>query len=184
MKRKSTLNSIILTVHLLFTPIFLSAQENHDPYAWFNMGVGGSSFGLASELSMNYQKNQHLFTVRYVNNVENCVICTESPLLKTYDFGLLYGISSRNGGSADASISCGLSLVGYTERGNYLNSDGQLFGTSYYEEISGYTIGIPVESQLFLHGKSIGIGLVAFGNLNAHRSYAGLLLCLQIGGLK
>jgi hypothetical protein len=69
-----------------------------------------------------------------------------------------------------ASISAGLSCVGYNTITNY--------------ERQEITIGIPIEVQLFLTAKVIGIGVYGFANVNFESSFMGFLICLQIGKLR
>ena len=46
------------------------------------------------------------------------------------------------------------------------------------------TVGFPLESQLFFHGKRLGYGLYCFANFNNEQHFYGALICLQIGVLR
>ena len=97
-----------------------------------------------------------------------------------WDIGILYGRSSKTSYAKTsyglASVSGGISIVGVV-RSDYYGG--------YYEKSTFLTIGIPIEVQLFWTPiPFLGIGIYGFANLNLEESFAGWLLCIQLGELR
>ena len=143
-------------------------RHSDNEYIWVNLGLGGSLMvgGLSGGINVSYQSGNHLFSMRGVSNQE---IAFGGTPEYNYDIGLLYGLSAKKKYIL-ASISAGLSFVGYNTITNF--------------ERQEYTIGVPIEIQLFLTAKVIGIGIYGFANLNFNSSFMGFLICLQIGKLR
>jgi hypothetical protein len=90
-----------------------------------------------------------------------------------------YWLSGGVGGSS-YGLSGGLSIS--AQLGRSLFSIRYVSSSRYGE---GFTIGIPLEVQLFFTPFStFGIGINGFANLNPKRSYSGILICLQCGTLR
>jgi hypothetical protein len=150
--------------------------------AWLNGGLGGGSTGPSVGLSFSYRVGSNLISVRGIYS-EEFEIMGPSPSEWVMDIGVLYGVNAK-ASYGIASLSGGVSLVRGVRRGRYLGSSGGWFGTSNYEKLSYSTFGIPIEGQLFWTPSSdIGFGVSAYADSNPERSFAGALLCLQIGGL-
>ncbi len=140
---------------------------------WVNAGIGFSSFsspGISSVTSFSYQTGKHLISTRFISNIEPCFGGT-CPDETVWDIGILYGRSSKTSYGL-ASLSGGISIVG-----------GAVYQRD--EEVTFLTIGIPIEVQLFWTPASfLGIGIYGFANLNPKESFAGALLCIQLGKLR
>ena len=79
-------------------------------------------------------------------------------------------------------MSSGISVVSGVKRGALLSS-GLL--SSKYEKQTFFTVGLPIEGQLlFMPSPLLGIGLYGFANINAKKSFIGILACAQIGKLR
>ena len=169
------------------------SPDSSAQFFWVNGGLGASSVhgGLGSDPgapsfggSFCYQSGKNLFSFRYLRNEELQILGENSPSETVWDFGVLYGrIAKASYGFA--SISTGISIVGGVQRGRYLSSSGEWFGTSYYEENNFITVGITVEGQLFWTPLDFfGIGFYGFANLNKEKSFIGALLSIQLGKLR
>ena len=156
---------------------------------WINAGVGVCSFGLSSGANFSHQSGKKLITVRATYNQE-LTIFGPTPSEEAWDVGVMYGgIAKSKYGFA--SISAGLGLVGGVKRGSYLGSNFQgryawfAIITEQYKENNFLTLGIPAEIQAFWTPFSkVGIGFTLYGNLNLEKSFAGLLISIQIGDLR
>jgi hypothetical protein len=156
---------------------------------WINAGIGVCSFGLSSGANFSHQSGKKLITVRATYN-EELTIFGPSPSEQAWDVGVMYGRIAKSK-YGFASISAGLGLVGGVKRGRYLDDDFQgRYGwfaivIDRYEKIDFLTLGIPAEIQAFWTPFSkLGIGITLFGNLNPEKSFAGLLVSIQIGDLR
>ncbi|MGB9591901.1 MAG: hypothetical protein ACPL1K_05230 [Candidatus Kryptoniota bacterium] len=157
------------------------SRDSSAQFFWANAGVGGSSFGISPGISLSYQSGKSLVSFRYVYNKELNIL-GPWPSETVWDIGLLYGRSAKASYGL-ASVSGGVSFVGGVRRGKYLSSSGWF--SSRYEELPFFTVGIPVEGQLFWTPLPfLGIGFYGFANLNAEKSFIGALLCIQIGKLR
>jgi hypothetical protein len=143
---------------------------------WVNFGFGGSRVhgglgdsdgGISVGITMSLLKGMNLFSVRGVDSEEFKLDLwgDSGPPASVWDIGALYGLAAK-ASFGMASISGGVGIVGLSDN----------------EGKSSYCVGIPLESQLFWTPFSfLGLGLSGFANLNAKKSFAGVLLCLQIG---
>ena len=168
-------------------------KEHH---YWANAGLGlglfrqsdGDIVGLGGGIGLSYRIRNRIISLRYVH-IEEITIFGPSPSESVSDLGALYGIITK-GKYGFASLSGGISFVRGVRRGKLLSSGGgwgwSWFGSSEtYEELTFHTFGIPIEAQLFWTPLSfLGIGIYAAGNLNSQRSFAAVLLCLQLGKLR
>lgn len=159
--------------------IYAQDTSNHGKakHYWVNAGFGFSSpqfrdgIPFSMGMSFSYQTGKSLISLRSVYNIDVSfnIFGGPPPLAETaWDIGVLYGrIAKASYGFA--SISGGVSIVGglRAEEGSFLNA------------------GIPIEGQLFWTPTSlVGVGIYGFANLNKERSFAGALLCIQIGKLR
>ena len=147
-------------------------------YAWVNLGIGLSavtgSLGGSVGINCSYLKKHNIFSLRFVHNTEldlwgfgnHSLIGTDS----NGELGLLYGFGAkRNFGFA--SMSTGVSYVGLK-----IYENGK--------EMRYATVGLPIELQLFLTANKIGFGIYGFANINSKSSFAGGLICIQLGRLR
>lgn len=113
-------NQTLLVGIILFLTISGWSQEqktNPIVFTEFLVGyAGGSSQGLASGINLNFQKNNHLFTARYLNVTEFrvdwlIIIPTASTTIEqVHDVGLLYGRRKIHN-NFSLSYSAGISYV-------------------------------------------------------------------------
>jgi len=161
-----------------------TGQENYeseDAFYWINLGIGGSSYGFSAGGNASFQIKNTVGSFRIICNEELSFFKTPNKL---WDIGFMYGLISKKERSL-ASISAGIGIISSSERGRELSCDGNgWFSSCEYQMSNNITIGIPIEAQLFLTGKYIGIGISGFANINSESSYAGALLCLQFGELR
>lgn len=157
-------------------------KEHH---YWVNAGLGWGSFGVSGGIGLSYQIRNSIISLRYVYNEEFDFFGGDYPRESVSDLGVLYGINTK-GPYGLASLSGGISFVRVVRRGRFLyTTGGWWFGSSTYEKLTFHTLGIPIEAQLFWTPLSFfGIGIYAAGNLNSQRSFAAVLLCLQLGKLR
>lgn len=143
---------------------------------WLNFGAGFSS-GLEPNVGMpgvglglSYKSRLGLFSLRSVffEDFQICLFGDCSNPHRLWDAGALYGVITK-GKFAFASASAGLGLAG-----------GKREGAKAFT-----TVGIPLETQLFLTPiRYAGIGLYGLADLNPEKSFWGLLVCLQFGRLR
>jgi hypothetical protein len=166
---------------------FLHAQENTSAPPsnlwWMNLGAGYSSgpdgqFGMPG-LLLGFSHKSKLgllsFRAAYFEDFQICFFGGCGSPDKAWDAGALYGVSSKSN-TAFASVSAGIGLAGGRRGG------GKGFTT----------VGIPLETQLFLtpfrrarkHPLDLGFGLYGLGDINPKKSFWGMLFCLQFGRLK
>ena len=153
---------------------------------WVNLGYGGSSVGKSFGASYSQQLAGGLLSGRFIYNREDTSILFSgpAPAERVWDIGMLYGLMGKEK-YAMASISAGLSVVGGVHRGEFLYRTTGIFGRRHYEKNEFSNIGIPVELQLFITPFAfLGLGFYGFANLNAEESFAGGLICLQLGKLR
>jgi hypothetical protein len=55
-----------------------------------------------------------------------------------------------------------------------------LFGST-HERLEEAAFGVPFEAGIVLHGRSVGVGVGLFGNLNSAESFVGVSLTLHLG---
>ncbi len=144
-------------------------NKSDQEFGWVNLGIGGSSNGISLGINGSHQIKYHVISLR--------ALYDEEWSLKSYpdkftELGLLYGISSKKTGKFFfVSISTGISFVAGSVN-------------TYNEEMDYVTFGLPIEIQLFLTGKHVGIGISGFANINRESSFVGALLCIQLGNLR
>ena len=154
------------------------SEYQHDwsenEFLWVNLGLGFSSVGgvLGGSFGINgsYQIRKSIFSLRFVHSKEMNLIFNVQDLDSNWDLGLLYGLNLRRT-FGFVSMSAGISYVGLNI---YENS----------EEMRYATVGLPIETQFFLTLKHIGFGIYGFANINSKSSFAGGLICIQLGKLR
>jgi len=151
-------------------------------YAGLYCGFGGSSLGLGISAGYFFQNKYKIYILRFTGSVEFDLF-PDDPTESVVDIGLLYGWCFKKK-LVSASASLGIAAVGGTRRGAYIRSGGFLHG-DIYEKDNFFTVGIPVQIQLFFTPlRLLGIGLTGYGNINPAMSACGVLLCLQFGDLR
>ena len=101
------------------------------------------------------------------------------------DLGLLYGRATTGGGSY-GSFGIGVAVVTGSFREDGLDLCGILSDRDDCPDTSpqGFTtVGIPLEVQLALRGRHVGIGIYGFANLNPESSFVGATVSLHVGRL-
>lgn len=158
------------------------AQQKPKEYFWASAGIGTGTLGnLTLALGYEFKNKPTLLTARYAYNLEIYTNENVRPLHKVNDLGLLYGYKVGK-----FRFSTGLSGVWGVTRGKYLfeDTDPLIYGNQVYESVPYTTIGIPAEVRFIWSTRDLGIGLTAYGNLNAKRPYAGLNLSFYFGEMK
>jgi len=190
MKSNTRVYSFLIFLILSLTSFAQDTAVVKNNNIWINCGIGlssfrsGDEFGPAMNFEISYEKNNALFSCRFVHNTE--FVLFTSPAETVWDFGLLYG-KIKKYAYGSASMSCGISLIGGVRRGDYLSSSGSGWFSlgSNHDKRNFYNIGIPVEAQLFWTPTSVfGVGVSAFANLNLDKPFYGTTLLLQLGNLK
>jgi hypothetical protein len=147
---------------------------------WANAGAGVSSnnsISLGMEVTCQIGVSE-LLTISCIYNEEFALFV--SPAESIWYVGALYGLFlKRSFGFVSGSL--GISMVNGVNRGQ--SYGGWLFEE--YEKVTFNTVGIPIESQLFLRlSPNLGIGINGFANINPEKSFLGVLACIQIGILE
>lgn len=164
------------SVLLLVSPFTFAQTFYHGKY-WVSAGLGAAPMP-SGMLALGYEfvNRPTLAILRYTDSRQ--LLSNDLPGVKVKEIGLLYGIKTGK-----FRFSTGLSGVWGINRGKYLSSDPDplTYGSNYYEPVRYVTVGVPGEIRFITSTEDIGIGLTAFGNLNAERSFAGLNISLYIG---
>lgn len=161
------------------------AQEQSRVWGGIGAGMGYVAAGSAPEqdgiddagvgaLYLSYQRRANVFSLRSTGAIE---IFGDGIA----DVGLLYG-RATTGTVRYGSFGIGIAFVtGSYEEDEICFPIGSDFNC---EEPQGFTtIGIPVEVQLALRGRNIGIGVYGFANLNPESSFVGATISLHAGRL-
>lgn len=146
---------------------------------WVNIGVGFSSpefTALGVIFSHELKNEKNIITLRLIRAEEIRIF--SSPSNAHWDLGVLAGVI-RKKQRGMVSISAGGSIVGGKKKEDL--TGGELFDADYSTK-NYTTVGLPINSQIFFTPFShVGIGLNGFANINPKKSFAGVLVCLQIG---
>ncbi|MBC3794661.1 hypothetical protein [Spirosoma utsteinense] len=166
---------------LLFLTTTVSYAQKADQHKyWLGVGLGKSQYH-SGMLALGYEfvNKPTLLIARYTDNRE--LNSKNAPSIIAQEFALLYGIKTGK-----FRFSTGVSNVWGRNRGKYLSVIGEpfLYGEHWYESVRYSTVGLPAEVRFITSTKDVGIGLTAFGNLNAKRSFVGLNLSLYYGKMK
>ncbi len=160
------------------------------PYAWLTIGAGKSpkmykaNAGLAVGIIPTVQFRKNVISLRALGSYENPL-----PLDSKYygydewinDVSVLYGRCYKST-RFFASASAGLGRVRGMRRGDLLGCSGM--ENCHYERLDFSTVGLALDSQLFMQAPFIGFGIYLFGNINAEESFAGFLVSFQFGYTK
>ncbi|MBC3789225.1 hypothetical protein [Spirosoma utsteinense] len=166
---------------LLFLTTTVSYAQKADQHKyWLGVGLGKSQYH-SGMLALGYEfvNKPTLLIARYTDNRE--LNSKNAPSIIAQEFALLYGIKTGK-----FRFSTGVSNVWGRNWGKYLSVIGEpfLYGEHWYESVRYSTVGLPAEVRFITSTKDVGIGLTAFGNLNAKRSFVGLNLSLYYGKMK
>lgn len=131
-------------------------------------GLGDNNGGVSGGMSLAYRKGGNLFSVRGIWNSELKLDLDlwghSGPAEVVWDIGLLYGRFTKSKHGL-ASISAGVGIV----------------GASYGGESLPLHAGIPVDIRLiWTPGSALGFGINGFADVNAYKSFFGLLFCVQL----
>ena len=176
----------ILFLFLLFTSFYIQAQnelKNNDLFYSLSIGAGigkspnfeDGNYGIGGMMDFTLQKNKSLATIGYRGTGELGVLNSANPSRTMSSIDLLYGrlLSDKK---LIISIQTGVGLVGSLERGEFLYSDG-FWGTTYYERMTSYTIGLPISSKALISlSKHFALGLEGYLNINDKNTFYGLNL--------
>ncbi len=153
------------------------AQDTSKGNAWLSGGIG-KSYLPSGMLAAGYEfaNKPTLLIARYILNTE--LLSNRQPGLRLSEASLLYGLRTGK-----FRFSTGLSGLWGVDRGQLIRVDPDplIYGSHYYEPVNYATVGIPAEIRFITSTKTLGIGVTAFGNLNATRSFAGLNLSFYAG---
>jgi hypothetical protein len=154
-------------------------------YANSPEGITKGPAGFAFYIDANFLKNENNWKLRFISESELNLFGPE-PGEKFYDIGFLYGRISKSK-IIRLSISGGLGLMGGVKRGAFLSTNPGIFGLSAYDSYETEHIlapAIPLEIDLSLISKYIGIGLTGYANLNHEKSIAGFIIRLEFGKIR
>jgi hypothetical protein len=138
-------------------------------------GIDGAGVGA---LFLSYQRGANVFSLRGTGAVE---LFGDGIA----DIGLLYG-RTTTGKGRHSSFGIGLAVVTGAYQNDGLDFCGIFGGPSDCPDTSpqGFTtVGIPLEVQLALRGRYVGIGIYGFANLNPESSFMGATISLHAGRL-
>jgi hypothetical protein len=169
------MKKLIISILLLNT-FFLFGQEKQNTmkFFWIELGFGADNNGISGQLSSNWSIKSRLIRFRYIGSTEIFILGSKSPRNTMNDIGILYGKSFIRK-CVSYVVSGGVGIIAGKRRSNFLGSNGQLFGTEYYEKKRILNIGIPIEIECKLRpSKNAGIGIGVYGNINLDRPICGL----------
>ncbi|QDK81393.1 hypothetical protein EXU85_23400 [Spirosoma sp. KCTC 42546] len=168
-----------LALLFLTTTIGYSQKANQNNY-WLGVGLGKSQY-YSGMIALGYEfiNRPTILITRYTDNRE--LFSNNAPGIMAQEIALMYGLKTGK-----FRFSTGISNVWGINRGKYLSAIGDpiLYGEHLYESVRYSTVGLPAEIRFITSTKDVGIGLTAFGNLNAKRSFVGLNLSLYVGKMK
>jgi hypothetical protein len=162
----------------------LSGQDTlrtSDSFYWINLGVGVLEYGQSTDpflvmgFNLSYQRRIHIISFKYFYGSQDSFFGADNEFNKLSSFDLMYGIGARKS-KWHGSLSTGINI---SVRPFWIHVDP---GPDRIGR--GLKLGIPLDLQLFLSGKKVGIGLNSFVVFyNTFISY-GALICLQYGKLR
>ncbi len=188
----------ILLFFLLSCQILSAGQDDQTKVRrlWGNFGAGilepleepaGPGFFVETEpailLSMSYQRDLHVFTLRYmVTTLLGVGLACEGlgDCTKYKDFSLLYGLATR-WRKAHASISVGPGLTSLQD-GLDLDENGNFISDEHGNPANRTVkrLGLALGTQLFWRPiESVGFGIYGFGNINSERHLFGAMVSFQ-----
>jgi hypothetical protein len=184
---------------LLFLGILLCAglpsvaAETATPSRAIDSGWGSFGFGMdvsgdpAVYVGLTLATaNDRVYTVRIagVTKLEENI----APDKSVSDFSILYGKRFHPESFLSVTANVGVAFTARVKRGKYegiKHDDVEGKDVPTYEQVSKGTIGLAVEGEAYLTSlRYVGIGLNAFGNINAEQPYLAVGLCLHLGYLR
>lgn len=134
-------------------------------------GLGGSSVGIAVGAGAGVYSPLGMYSIRVTGNLRRIIPFVESAT----DLGLLYGYRigfPRSSRVSSLAASIGFATTVISRRGEFID-DGGIFGSARYEADVSREFGLPWEIRL---SGDRGESVYVFGNVNAIRSYVGVLV--------
>jgi hypothetical protein len=165
---------ILILVAVLSLPG--AASLAHDRGVYLGIGVGGGSGKFGGGLNLSGQLNGLSLSARLISTQELQFMSTSSPIPSVLDFAVLVGARMQER-SASITFEAGPGYVRCTSRGEFLRSEGFIFGHTYYETVHTNAVGLALQSQLYIRG----FGVTLYGNVNEAESFAGVLVCFRLG---
>lgn len=175
----------ILLLVLLSCQALYAGQDNETGVRriWVNLGFGilkpleeptGPTLFLGDEparlLSMSYQHDIHLFSLRYITSLYNRSCEGFGDCTDYSDISLFYGLSTR-GEKIHVSVSVGSGLASIRDGKRLFEIDNDRVKR----------LGFALATQLFWQPiKPVGIGIYGFGNINSERHLFGAMITIQL----
>jgi hypothetical protein len=157
------------------------APQEHTP-ASNDRGVvvafsgGAASIGIAAGLSVWANVGSEVDILVRITETSEFTLFSPSDVVN--DFAILVG-TRRGTGKTWAGAAAGLAWVQSLEHGDGVNC---AWFSCDYNETEESTIGLAIQGDaVWAIGRSFGLGLTAFGNLNPSRSFAGLNVGIYLG---
>ena len=172
---------LIFTASCLNAINFKEGNKTFPYHLWFSAGLGSMWTEDTSMpnlyASINFSKNNHILKLRAIGGGG---IQSPPDTERAGDIGLLYGYK-QSFGNIHLSYLAGIGLTAGKYKSDRIDEN---FSYLRYQMIDYETISLPLEIQLDLNrARPFGLGLSAFGNINAEKSFAGISLNLLIGRL-
>ena len=156
------------TLALLLVGAFSSgaAAQVTDPLVDMQVGVGGSSAGIAGLIGLGYHHHVGYFAVRSTLHIEDALLIGRT----VWDVVLLYNVRYVSE-QAEFVLGTGPGLIG-GEGGESAFTDPSDLPT---------TVGLALNGQahLFVSGR-VAVGALGFANLNREESFWGLALSIKM----
>ncbi len=145
--------------------------------------------GISREVNFSYQKNRHVYTLRYnkIRLADDFIFPDEDYVhyvQEIHDLGLLYNLIKVTNRSekVHTSLSGGVSYF-WGDKEMFFKADN--YWQSYFYLTPFSTVGIPLSGQYFYRPfPFFGIGIMVTANLNLVRSYYSWLWSVQLGKLR
>lgn len=150
---------------------------------WADVGLGfADNIGLVVNTSLNYQRNNLIFTGQYLKTDEWSGY--SYPVENSEEVALMAGWANRYKYFTIA-LQAGPSLQAGMKRGEFIRSfEGS--GTYNYYEPDPYknTLGFSTQIQGFINIKYVGLGGKIFSSINKERTFWGVGLNIFLGKLR
>lgn len=162
---------------LTFCGLNVQAQYyNNDPsYQWWlNLGAGISNFNSGEEQvflygSFNKPRTDRLLLSARYSYARELEVQEMTTAERNWDLSALASLYLKGDG-------------GYFSAGTGLGVNGGMFRQGRMEKY--LTVGIPIETQLFLTLPNVGLGIVGMANINVKNTNWGVGLAVQFGQLR
>ncbi len=160
-----------------------STKISSNNLMWMDIGIGSVGYksfgGFSYGTIFSFHPDKFIYSGRYLTTVNPLMVEIKRDIThieNIKEVSLLFGMIKRNNWGF-ASFSTGVGTIFAKKK----------IGVNYnkYKKEDKLTIGIPVESQLFITPTPVvGLGIYLLANINNEANYVGLLLCLQFGKLR